>query len=161
MEKIKALYLKYKEIITYLVFGVLTTLVNFVSFGFFEFAWGNDTTSYLYNNALAWLIAVIFAYITNKIFVFESSDWGKKVVIKELIEFFGARIFSFTIEEVGLWLFVDILSFGEMSCSIFSINLTGELVAKLILAVIVIILNYFFSKFIIFKKSVDKRDNIE
>ncbi|MBO7217460.1 MAG: GtrA family protein [Clostridia bacterium] len=153
MEKIKSLYLKHKEIITYLVFGVLTTLVNFVSFGFFEFAWGNDTNSYLYNNALAWLIAVIFAYVTNKIFVFESSDWGKNTVVKELAEFFGARIFSFALEEAGLWLFVDILHFGEMSYTVFSINLTGELIAKLILAVVVIILNYFFSKFIIFKKA--------
>lgn len=146
----KELYLKYKEVITYIIFGVLTTLVNFASFWLFNRILGERL--YLVNNIIAWVIAVIFAYITNKLFVFESKSWRANTVFKEVAEFLGARIFSLIIEEGGLWLFVDILNFDSFSFSVLGFEITGKLIAKVVLAVIVVILNYIFSKFIIFKK---------
>lgn len=141
---------KYKEIITYVIFGVLTTVVNFAAFWLFTRILGDKL--YLVNNAIAWIISVVFAYITNKLFVFESKSWNGKVIFKEILEFFLARIFSFLIEEGGLLLLVSLLKFDRFSFEIFGFEITGQLIAKVVLAVIVVILNYFFSKFIIFNK---------
>ena len=151
MTKIKGLIIKYKELLLYLVFGFLTTLVNFLTFWFFTKILGEEL--YLINNAIAWVIGVVFAFVTNKLFVFESKSWNIKTVGKELPEFVGARLFSFAVEEGGMWLFVDILNFGEKSLNLFGFTISGQIIAKLTLAVVVVILNYFFSKFIIFKKS--------
>lgn len=150
----KKLFEKYKEVITYVVFGVLTTLVNFAVFWVFTKICGEKL--YLLNNAIAWILSVIFAYITNKLFVFESKSWKPKVLFKEIPEFFLARVFSFALEEGGLWLFVTVLKFDRFSFSLLSFEITGQIIAKVILAVIVVILNYFFSKFVIFKKKKDE-----
>ena len=150
MSKIKELIIKYKEIITYLIFGVLTTLVNLATFWVFTKILGEEF--YLINNAIAWIVGVVFAFVTNKLFVFDSKSWNIKTAGKEFVEFVGARLFSFGVEEGGMWLFVDILAFGEKSLTLFGFTITGQIIAKLALAVIVVILNYFFSKFIIFKK---------
>ena len=149
MMKIKDLLYKYKELITYVIFGGLTTLVNFVAFYVVTQILGEEL--YLLNNAIAWVVSVVFAYVTNKLFVFESKSWNLKLVAKESVEFVGARIFSFLIEEGGMLLFVSVLGFGEISFNIFGFTITGQLIAKLILAVVVVIMNYFFSKFIILR----------
>ena len=151
MNKIKELYQKHKEIILYLIFGVLTTLVNFVAFWLFDLIL--TSKYYLVSNFIAWVVAVVFAFFVNKLFVFTSKTWEIRVVWKESLEFLGARVFSFVIEELGLLLFVDGLDFKSISFKVFFFTVTGQLIAKVILAVIVIILNYFFSKFIIFKKN--------
>lgn len=150
MSKIKALYLKHKEIILYIIFGALTTLVNFVAYLLFDLIL--DKELYLVTNLIAWVIAALFAYVVNKLFVFEVKAFDVKTITRELLEFFGARVLSFLIEEVGLLLFVDVLSFKNIAIDLSFFTLTGDLIAKVILAVIVVILNYFFSKFIIFKK---------
>ena len=150
LKKIKILATKYKELILYVVFGVLTTLVNFAVFWIFTKILGENL--YLFNNAVAWVAGVIFAFVTNKLFVFESKKWNTKTIGKELPEFVGARLFSFGVEEGGMWLFVDALGFGEKSLTLLGFTITGQIIAKIALAVIVVILNYFFSKFIIFKK---------
>lgn len=150
MNKIKELFVKYKELITYVVFGVLTTVVNFVVFWLLNHIFGEHV--YLLNNAIAWIVSVIFAYVTNKLWVFDSKSWNIKIVAREVVEFFAARLFSFGVEEGGLWLFVDKLGFGEYSFTVLGFEITGQIIAKVILAVIVVILNYFFSKFIIFAK---------
>lgn len=150
MSKIKQLFIKYKEVITYIVFGVLTTLVNFAAFWLLNRIFGEHV--YLLNNAAAWIISVVFAYVTNKLWVFDSKSWNIKIVVREVAEFFAARLFSFGVEEGGLWLFVDKLGFGEYSFTLLGFEITGQIIAKVILAVIVVILNYFFSKFIIFAK---------
>lgn len=152
----KKIYNKYKEVILYVIFGVLTTAVNFAAFWIFSKILGEKL--YLINNSIAWVLSVIFAYITNKLFVFEAKEWKLKVIIKEISEFFTARLFSFAIEEGGLWLFVDILKFSKYTIHIFNFEITGQMIAKVILAVIVVILNYFFSKFIIFKNKKDKNN---
>ncbi len=150
MKMISKLFKKYKELITYVIFGVLTTLVNFVSFKLFNVILGEE--HYLISNVIAWFISVIFAYVTNKLFVFESRSWKMKIVGKEIVSFFAARVFSFAIEEFGLWVLVDLLGFDSYSINIFGIGIGGKMIAKIVLAVIVVILNYFFSKLVIFKK---------
>ncbi len=150
MNKLTALWIKYKELITYVFFGGLTTLVNFLTFSLLRALFGEEV--YLLNNAAAWFVSVVFAYITNKLFVFGSKSFGKKTLLKEVSEFFCARIFSFGVEEGGMWLLIDALGLGAYSVEIFGFEIGGQLISKLILAVIVVILNYFASKFVIFRK---------
>ncbi len=154
MKKLTENLLKYKEIITYVIFGGLTTLVNFLTFTLFRALLGEEV--YLLNNAVAWFVSVVFAYITNKLFVFESKSFEAKILLKEVTEFFGARIFSFGVEEGGMWLFVDLLGFSDYSVSILGAEISGQLIAKLLLAVIVVIINYFASKLVIFRKKKEK-----
>ena len=156
---IKKLYKKYEEVILYVVFGGLTTLVNFVSFWVFNKILGEKF--YLVSNVIAWFISVVFAYVTNKLWVFESKSWAFKILLKEVPEFFAARLFSLGVEEGGLWLFVDIFGFDRYSFTVFNFEVTGKLIAKVLLAVIVVILNYFFSKFIIFATKGKKKDKKE
>ena len=146
----KKLFEKYKELITYVVFGVLTTLVNFVCFWLFNKILGEKL--YLLSNITAVVFSVIFAYVTNKLWVFESKSWKPSVIGREIPEFVGARVFSLLIEEGGLWLFVDVLNFDKFGFTLLGFDVTGKLIAKVVLAVIVVILNYIFSKLVIFKK---------
>lgn len=140
------------EVFIYLFFGVLTTAVNLVSFKLFNMLLGEGTLfvikvaskqlpvgSYLVANAIAWVIAVLFAFFTNKLYVFESKSFKFKVAFAEFMAFMGARVFSLIVEQFGLVFFVELLKLREMT-------------AKIVLAVIVVILNYFFSKFFIFKE---------
>ena len=150
MKRIKELIIKYKEILLYLIFGVLTTAVSIFSFWFFSLFIPQEL--YLITNVISWVIAVIFAFVTNKLFVFESKKWGRNELGSEIPKFLGARIFSLVIEELGLILFIDLLKFSEISKTVIGFEITGELIAKIIMAFVVIVLNYFFSKFMIFKK---------
>ena len=154
MNKIKELYLKHKEIIVYIIFGLITTALNLLIFWIFNLILGEDF--YLLSNVIAWILAAVFAYFVNKIFVFQSKSWAVKVIALEFFEFLGARLFSFLVEEGGMFLTLDVFGFKEFSLDILSFTVTGTMIAKFIFAVIVVILNYFFSKFIIFKKKEDK-----
>ena len=151
MKKIKEIIIKYKEILLYLIFGVLTTIVSIFSFWLFSLF--IPSKLYLITNVISWVLAVIFAFVTNKLFVFESKKWGKSQLSAEIPKFLGARVFSLIIEELGLILFIDLLKFSEIRKIVIGFEVTGELIAKAIMAIIVILLNYFFSKFMIFKKS--------
>lgn len=131
------LYRKHKEIINYLIFGGLTTVVNFISYyivariiGFEEIA----------SSGISWFCAVLFAYITNRYLVFESKTHGVKDILKELVSFFACRILSGLLCEIGVFAFM---------VKVLNIN---DIVAKLITQVMVIILNYILSKCVIFKK---------
>ena len=158
MEKIKKLLhaVLNRETITYVIFGVLTTLVNLVVFKVFDVLFSGRL--YLLTNSIAWVAAVVFAYVTNKLFVFESKSWKFDVLKKEIPSFFGARIASYFIEQAGLWFFVEILRFDERVFDFIVVKLSGKIVAKLILGVLVVIINYVLSKFIIFAKK-DKPKN--
>ncbi len=133
LNKLLDLYKKYKEIINYLIFGGLTTLISIVTYAIFAKVFHID---YLISNVLSWVLAVLFAYITNKIFVFESKS---KKNIKEITSFFFFRIISLVMEMVILYIFVDMLHIDD-------------LVTKIIAQVIVIVSNYVFSKVFVFKK---------
>lgn len=135
-----------KEVINYLFFGVLTTVLSILTYLLFNIILGRDF--YLISNIISWIIAVAFAFVTNKLWVFCSKDWSVKTLKTELISFVFARLFSLVLEEAGLFLFIELLNFKNFDLFMIS----GDLIAKLIMQAIVIITNYLFSKFWIFKK---------
>lgn len=152
IKMIKSLLIKYKELITYGVFGVATTVVNFITFKLFNVILGEEY--YLLSNVIAWVVSVFFAYFTNKLWVFESKSMKADVVMKELLSFFAARGFSFIIEELGLYLLVDVAKLSDYSLNLVYFNLSGTMIAKVLISVVVVVLNYFFSKMFIFRKKV-------
>ena len=136
MDKIIALIKKYWDILVYLVFGVLTTVVDFlIYFPCYNLLHIPATAS----NVIAWAGAVIFAYLTNKPFVFRSHDWSAKTVIPELTKFVGTRVASGAAESAILWITVDFLGWN------------GN-IWKLVTSVLVVILNYIGSKLLVFRK---------
>lgn len=155
IETIKKLFNKYKELINYVFFGVLATIVSIGSFKIFDVILGEHL--YMISNVISWIITVIFAYFTNKLWVFQSKSWKPNVVVRELIGFFGARLFSLGVEELGLWLMIDKMNIGTMGFEILDFDVNGNLIAKVIMQVVIVILNYIFSKLIIFKKK-DKKE---
>ena len=143
-----------KETITYLIFGVLTTVVNLVVFKVFDmlFTAVTETDLTLLTNFIAWVFAVVFSYITNKLWVFESKSWKFDVLKKEVPAFAGARIFSLGIEELGLLIFISWLGFDRINLDIFGLfSVGGKMIVKIVLGVVVVVINYIFSKLIIFK----------
>ncbi len=142
--------LKHKEFILYTLFGIGTTIVNFVVYWAMLNWIGHE--HYLIANVVAWLMSVIYAFITNKIYVFKSPAKDFKSVSKEALEFGGARALSLVFEEIGLFLFLDLASVEDFVLNLHIIQISGAMLVKLLLAVFVIASNYFFSKFIIFKK---------
>ena len=125
-----------------------TTLVNFLTYKLFNVILGVDL--YWASNIIAWFVSVVFAYITNKLFVFESKRWDIRLVLKEASSFFTARVFSLVVEQVGLVVLVDFVGMKDLSWQILGFNIGGELIAKVILAVVVVVLNYVFSKLVVF-----------
>ena len=136
IDKIRALIVKYWDILTYLVFGVLTTVVNYIVYLPLYNLMGMSATV---ANAIAWVAAVAFAYLTNKPFVFRSHDWSLKTVVPELTRFVSCRIGSGLAETLILLITVDILGWN------------GN-VWKLFTSVLVVVLNYVASKLFVFKK---------
>lgn len=136
MEKIKNIIKKMltKEVMLYAVFGVLTTIINLGSFYIMSelLNWNEN-----FSNLIAIIIAVLVAYITNKDFVFHSQAREKKEKIQEFIKFIAGRIFTMIVE-----------FFGGML--LFQLPIS-EMISKLLITVIVIILNFFISKFFAFK----------
>ena len=133
-------YKKYDEIINYLIFGVLTTLVTIITYAIFTntFLSSKSALDIQIANVLSWTIAVTFAYLTNRKYVFKSKAQGSKR-IKEIINFFLARISSLLVEMLFMYVTVTVLSYNDFIC-------------KIIAQAIVIIFNYVCSKLIIFKK---------
>lgn len=128
-------YNKYKEALLYLFFGGCTTLVNIISY----FVLRKIGVRVYISNGLAWFLSVLFAFITNKLFVFESRGKTKKENIREIVSFFGFRILSLGFDMGSMYLLFDLLK-------------TGEVFAKIVSNILVIILNYIFSKIFVFKK---------
>lgn len=139
IKKITNLIKKYKEVINYLIFGVLTTLVNILSYELFTKVFHVD---YLVSTVIAWILSVAFAYITNKIFVFESKTNTKMEILKEIASFVAFRLLSGIMDIIFMYVTVDIFSFNDSLMKITS-------------NVVVVILNYLFSKLFIFKKKKD------
>lgn len=137
-----------REVFMYLVFGVLTTVVSWASYALFIKILGgisNSDVRISVANVLSWIAAVLFAFITNKLWVFDSKSWKPSVVIKELGMFVVARLATGCIEWFGVPLLVKI----GVNQELFG---TEGMLAKIIASVLVVILNYFFSKLLIFKK---------
>ena len=128
-------YKKYREVIDYIIFGGLTTLVNLIAFYIFDTLIG---WPYLVANAIAIILSILFAYVTNKIFVFRTKELGAKENVLEFIKFIGFRGVSGLADMMTMWILVDLITLDTN-------------IAKLLTQFIVVVLNYVFSKFFIFK----------
>ena len=135
MDKLKELFARYREIILYLIFGVGTTAVDFaVSL---SLVYLFDVNLYL-SKVIAWVCAVAFAYVTNRIFVFQSVNKGAKVLL-EAVEFVAGRLISLGAQELVMVALYDGMKMSEWAVLILS-------------SVLVIILNYIFGKLLVFRK---------
>lgn len=138
MEKIKELYLKYKEAINYIIFGVLTTVVSLAVYYISVFIFLNPENAIQLQiaNILSWIAGVAFAYFTNRKYVFESTEKNK---LKEAGKFVLARVATLIMDMIIMWLGVTVL-------------LLNDKIIKLISQIVIIISNYIFSKLFVFKK---------
>lgn len=137
LSQIIKLCVKYKELIMYGIFGVGATVINIVSFYIFNNIFH---IQFLVSNILAWICAFIFAFLTNKLWVFESKSWTGSVAVKEMINFFLVRLGTGILDTALMFLFVIILSWNEM-------------ISKIFVNILVIIINYVASKFWVFRNS--------
>ena len=137
MEQIKNLFFKYKEQILYILFGGFTTVVNIVTFTLCADVL--DMGTYV-ANLIAWILSVAFAYITNKLWVFESKTTDFKSLVREITTFTGARILTLGFDMAIMYVGIDL----------FNLN---KLLMKIVANVVVIVSNYIFSKLFIFKKA--------
>ena|SRR5699024_3664141 len=133
-DKILDIYYQYREIIDYIFFGGLTTLVNIVVFFIFDTILG---WPYLVANAIAIILSILFAYITNKLYVFKTSTNELRENIYEFIKFVGFRLLSGLADMASMWILVNLIFIDTN-------------IAKLFTQFIVVVLNYVFSKFFIF-----------
>lgn len=142
LEKIKLKYLAdlyraHKEGMRYLIFGALTTLVNIIAYALLYYVLKiNNATS----NVIAWILGATFAYITNKLYVFDSKVNKGKELLKEIFYFYGCRVLTLAIDEAIMIITVDKWGWNA-------------LLMKIVANIIVIILNFIFSKILIFKKN--------
>ena len=172
-EKVKALFKKYQEIISYLFFGVVTTLVNWVVyalmvrllqvdlsavestdnvvFSLFTGSSGRSLTLLFVANLTAWVVSVLVAFVTNKLWVFDSKTWKIGTVLRELWEFVASRLFTGLFE----WFGIPALVMLGLKQSLFGIE---GFWAKALVSVLVVVLNYVFSKFIVFRKKHKKEE---
>lgn len=135
MERVRELFIKYQELLSYLFFGVLTTVVNYVSYLLLAPFFGTTTIP----TAIAWVLSVAFAYLTNRRWVFRSQAKGAAAILREAGSFVGARLISGVIDVGIMWVFADRLGFNDK-------------LVKLASNVFVVIFNYIASKLIIFRK---------
>ena len=140
----KELLKKYKSVILYVIFGGLTTVVDWSVSFLLYYLWGDaiDTTPVLLHgaNVIAWVAAVAFAYVTNRVWVFESKRRGFLPVLGEIAAFAGGRVLTLLLQEAIMGVFCTWLGYNEY-------------LFKIIAAVLVVILNYFISKLLVFRKS--------
>ena len=143
MQKIKKLVIKYKEIISYLIFGVLTTIISLGTYyvSVYRFLNPNDGFQLQVANVISWIAGVIFAYITNRKFVFESKEKNK---IKEASKFVTSRVATLLMDMIIMFIGVTTLKFNDK-------------IIKLLSQILVVIANYLLSKIIVFKKG-DKNE---
>lgn len=133
---IRSLWQKYKGVCFYLVFGVLTTVINIVSYHLCYEVWGVPNVP---SNIIAWVLAVAFAYITNKLWVFDSKSFAPQILLPELWKFISCRLATGVMDLLIMWVGVDLL---QGPATLWKIGSN----------VLVVILNYIFSKLVIFKK---------
>ena len=135
--KVRDLYLKYKDLIPYAIFGILSTIINIIAYWLFAHLFGIETMA---ATIFAWVVTVLFVYVTNRKWVFHSEAKTAKEIIKEILSFFSCRLGTELIDIGCMFVFVTLLSWNDLLVKIFA-------------NVIVIIVNYLASKFLIFKHS--------
>ena len=140
MNNISIIFKKHKDVIAYLFFGVCTTLVNVVAYWFCAHGLKLGT---MQSTVLAWISAVLFAYVTNRKWVFNSEAKGRIEIMKEMLSFFGCRFATGVVDLLCMFVFVQLLGLNDV-------------IIKFLSNIIVIVLNYVASKMIIFRKNKDK-----
>jgi putative flippase GtrA len=130
------LYRKYKEVLLYLFFGVLTTVVSIVTYALFNVGFGINE---LIANVLSWILAVAFAFFTNRIWVFSAPTKTTQEFFRQMATFASGRLVTLAIEELILLVFITILHFNSI-------------IVKIVAQVVVIVLNYVISKLVVFRK---------
>lgn len=128
---------KNKELILYLLFGGLTTLVNILTYWIFTDSLDVD---YKLSTTMAWIVSVIFAYVTNKLYVFQSKQTNQIGLLKEFLSFILFRIFSYLLDLMTMIILVELM-------------LVHDLLSKIIANILVVIFNFIASKWIIFRKN--------
>lgn len=136
LKAFEPIYKKNKEVLLYLLFGGLTFVVSITSYAVCNVVLGMNE---LVANVISWILAVSFAFLTNKVWVFNTTTHNCEAFIKQLASFFGGRVATLVIEELILLIFVTVLTFPSVP-------------VKIVAQVIVIVLNYVISKFIVFIK---------
>ena len=136
MDMLRKLFIKYKDIIAYLFFGGCTTLVNIAVYWLLAHPAGMATVP---ANVLAWVAAVLFAYLTNRTWVFHSQATTRQEITREILSFFGCRLATGVLDWVMMFVCVDLLHMNDM-------------IIKILANILVILLNFVASKRIIFKK---------
>ena len=136
MKTLKSLLIKYWDVISYLFFGVLTTAVDWIATFVCHSGFGISPTV---STVIAWVAAVVFAYLTNKSWVFHSHDWSLNTVFPEFTKFAGSRVFSLILVTVCIKITVEILGWNFV-------------LMKIATSVLNIVLNYIASKLLVFKK---------
>lgn len=139
MKKVINLYKGYEEIINYLIVGVLTTIISLLTYYFLVLTLLNVNVAIELQiaNIISWIVSVIFAYFTNRIFVFKSKN---NKIFKECISFTGSRILTLLLDMIIMFIFVTVLAFNDK-------------ITKLLSQIIIIIGNYIISKFHVFRKN--------
>ena len=162
----KTLYKTHREIVNYIIFGVGTTIVSFATFFLFRFIFPNeqsvpDAFKWVFNltavfgtesntvlpNFLSWICAVTFAYITNRIWVFESKAKGARIIL-EILSFAASRVLTLFVDILIMFLMVDLTKIS---------NPFYEFFAKCVSSVFVLVLNYIFSKLFVFRKKKEEK----
>ena len=139
---IRKLMDKYRDVIPYLVFGVLTTIVNIVAYWVCAHPL---RLGIMVSTVIAWVLSVLFAYVTNRKWVFHSEASGAGEILREIISFFGARLATGLLDMLFMYIFAERLGLNDT-------------VIKICSNVVVVILNYIFSKFLIFRHKGDLSD---
>lgn len=159
--KIKELYQKNREIINYLIFGILTTAVDLIVYTPLTAIFGANYKLagiipwYIITNIIAWTAAVLFAYVTNKMWVFEEKDWSAEKVARELSSFAGGRVITLLIQLFLIWVMIDVAHLDKTAFLTWGAGLigqAGDFAVKMIVMVVVVILNYIISKLFVFRK---------
>lgn len=149
-----------REVLSYLLFGALTTVVSLVTFwlpnrlfsavgyaGVLHYLLHSPKDfSYVESNVISWVCAVAFAFVTNKLFVFESKARDQKTVLRELSSFVGGRLTTLLVDTALMFLLVTVLSVGEMF-------------SKVLVQIVIVLLNYFISKLFVFRNHADKGES--
>ena len=136
-DTIIGLFKKYKEVIMYLIFGGLTTVVSLGSYyGIRAIA---PSLHYQIINTISWVLAVAFAYITNRLYVFDAKSHNAAGIVREIISFIGGRLFSYFAECAVMAIFIDKIGWNDK-------------IVKIVAQIMVVILNYIISKLLIFRK---------
>lgn len=152
ISKIKDLVLRCREQLLYLVFGVLTTLVDWLISFLLYGVWNSaiETNVFVIHgaNVIAWVSAVLFAFVTNRKWVFRSRQRGALAIFGELFTFAGGRVLTFLLQETLVFVFFDCLGVNKYA-------------VKLIAAVLVVVLNYFISKLLVFRHSKDRETEVK